>query len=110
MEAVAFARRQGLPMGMLGDLRLAVSEAVANAVMHAYEDDDPEQVVRLEAVVEDGFLVVTVSDDGRGLRTKPSLGQGLGLGLIASSTADFQIERRKPRGTQIRMRFVLDRT
>jgi stage II sporulation protein AB (anti-sigma F factor) len=107
-RVVAFARRHGAPEDALGHIRLAVSEAIGNAVMHAYEDDDDPKTIQIGAKVEDGFLTVVVTDTGHGIRSKPSKGQGLGLGLIASSTADFAIDRREPRGTRVRMRFVLD--
>ena len=45
---------------------LAVSEAVTNAVMHAYCDREPG-AVRIFASVAEGALVVIVSDDGPGM-------------------------------------------
>ena len=40
-EVTEYAQRVGVADGRLGDIRLAVSEAVTNAVLHAYRDRDP---------------------------------------------------------------------
>lgn len=103
---VDLAKAHGADERMLGDIRLAVSEAVANVVMHAYEDGE-EGCVECRARYDDGVLEVIISDEGHGIRTKPSTGQGLGLGLVARVTSDFSIGRRPPRGTEVRMCFVL---
>jgi anti-sigma regulatory factor (Ser/Thr protein kinase) len=103
---VRFACAHGATSVALGDLRLAVTEAVGNAVMHAYETGE-QGVVHVNAGVADGILEVTVADEGHGIRAKSSSGQGLGLALVASTTAEFSIAARRPRGTEVRMRFVL---
>jgi len=101
-----FARAQGAGPTTLGSIRLAVSEAVANVVMHAYEPGEEGQV-HLRAAAVNGNLQVIVYYEGHGIRTKPSQGQGLGLGLLAQISADLSIRRREPRGTEITMSFVL---
>jgi stage II sporulation protein AB (anti-sigma F factor) len=53
-----------------------VSEAVTNAIVHAYPDGAPGQV-RLEAWLDDELLTVVVADDGVGMssgRGSPGLG------------------------------------
>ena len=59
---------------------LAVTEAVTNAVMHAYRDREPG-TVRIFASVGDGALVVIVSDDGPGMTPRTD-SPGIGLGLF----------------------------
>ena len=49
---------------MILDIALAVTEACANVVRHAYPDGDGE--VEVEAALLDGDLVVCVSDAGWG--------------------------------------------
>lgn len=51
----------------LADVKTAVSEAVTNAVVHAYRDREPGEV-RLEVrLTEKGALRITVTDRGRGI-------------------------------------------
>jgi two-component sensor histidine kinase len=53
-------------------------------------------------------LVVTVSDDGLGMRPNPdSPGLGYGLPLVASLTDEMGIADSPEGGTSIRMRFAL---
>jgi anti-sigma regulatory factor (Ser/Thr protein kinase) len=102
-----FAEGHGVHGQLLGDMRLAVSEAVANVVMHAYAPGARGEV-HLRAVCSGGVLEVVIADDGLGIRNKPSEGQGLGLGILANVTSDFSINQRAEGGTEIRMRFFLD--
>ncbi len=48
---------------LLSDVRLAVTEACSNVVVHAYADDTPGPLEVL-AAVEDGALTVVVRDGG----------------------------------------------
>jgi anti-sigma regulatory factor (Ser/Thr protein kinase) len=71
-----FAAAAGLEDERIDAVRLAVSEAVSNAVIHAYPDRDGE--VHVSAAVTPRELQVLVIDRGRGLRA-PSQNPGLGL-------------------------------
>jgi anti-sigma regulatory factor (Ser/Thr protein kinase) len=103
-----FAEEQGAHGRLLDDIARAVSEAVGNVVMHAYEPGEPGEV-HVQAHVDDAVLEIVVADEGRGLRLGESPGMGLGLGMIAASAADFRISQRDPCGTQVWMRFLLPR-
>lgn len=103
-----FARRHGVGDRDRHRIALAVTEAAANVVMHAYL---PRQqgTIGYVADLEDGDLQVIVSDEGEGLRTtSQSPGLGMGLNLIAAMTSDFSIAEREHRGLDVWMRFVLD--
>jgi anti-sigma regulatory factor (Ser/Thr protein kinase) len=83
---------------------LTVSEAVGNAVRHAYpgRQDGP---VEVEAEVEDDDLVVYVRDQGVGIENR-SADPGLGLGMvIMRQLARFAIAARPGGGTQVSLRF-----
>jgi serine/threonine-protein kinase RsbW len=87
-------------------VKLATSEAITNAVLHAYRDDPGE--IHVAAAVTAGELWVLVADDGAGLRPHAdSPGLGVGLALIAQATDDFSVVRRAGVGTELRMRFRL---
>jgi serine/threonine-protein kinase RsbW/stage II sporulation protein AB (anti-sigma F factor) len=109
--AVGFAAANGVPDALLGDLRLAISEAVTNAVVHAFRHREQPGTVTVSVDVRPyDMAVVVVRDDGMGMsRRSDSPGLGLGLALIAS-LAD-QVEHRSPpdgAGFELWMRFRLD--
>jgi serine/threonine-protein kinase RsbW/stage II sporulation protein AB (anti-sigma F factor) len=111
-ESVTQARRAVRPLAVRAGadvhaISVCVSEAVANAVFHAYRDRAVGDV-RIAAEVVDGQLEVRVEDDGMGIVPRPdSPGMGLGLPLIASWADHLEIESVDP-GTRIVMRFALD--
>jgi anti-sigma regulatory factor (Ser/Thr protein kinase) len=85
---------------------LAVTEAVGNAVIHAFRDAEDGRVFLRARLEPRGPLTVTVEDDGDGMRPNPaSPGLGLGLSLIGSVAAAFRIERLDAGGTRVTMRF-----
>jgi serine/threonine-protein kinase RsbW/stage II sporulation protein AB (anti-sigma F factor) len=98
-----FARAHGADPG---DVALAVSEAVSNAVVHGFRDRDPGRV-DIRALVEGDRVVVSVSDDGVGVTPNPqSPGLGLGLALIGSLADGVELRRNgRPSGTTLIMRF-----
>ena len=94
----------------LEEIRLAVSEALTNAVVHAYRGDEPGQF-QVTAAVASGELWVLISDDGRGLHAgHASRGLGIGLSLISGLSDDFAIVNRASGGTEVQMRFDLKRS
>jgi anti-sigma regulatory factor (Ser/Thr protein kinase) len=103
-ELTAYASQVGVPEDQLDRIRLAVSEAVTNAVRHAYRDTSGQ--VHITATATDGELWVLVADEGCGHQT-PAINPGLGWGLalIAEACDDFTLAERSEGGTQARMRF-----
>jgi anti-sigma regulatory factor (Ser/Thr protein kinase) len=84
----AFALESGAGDETAAGVAVSVSEAVTNAVRHAYDDGRRPGQVRADAWLErangDRTLNVRVSDDGPGMRPRTdSPGLGLGLPLIA---------------------------
>jgi anti-sigma regulatory factor (Ser/Thr protein kinase) len=88
-------------------IALAVSEAVTNAVIHAYVDQArPGDVeVLVERHPGDG-LEIHVCDEGRGMMPRSdSPGLGVGLPLVAKLAQRFRVETRPTGGTAISMVF-----
>jgi len=102
-----FAAGAGIAGQRLEDVRLALSEAVTNAVAYAY-DGVPGEIHLIAAVVS-GELWLVVADDGNGMRTRPNetRGLGLGLGLMAQLSDALTILVRSSGGVEVRMRFDL---
>jgi serine/threonine-protein kinase RsbW len=102
-----FARDAGADSDRLEAIRLAASEAVTNAVMHAY-DAGQKGAVQVSASYVENELWLLVGDSGNGLRPRSnSPGLGLGLALIAQLADEFQIISRGSGGTELRLRFKL---
>ncbi len=105
----AAARVHGLDDVRVEDLRLAVSEAVTNAVRAAPQDTRREIVVRTGPTAEGDFQVV-VQGTGRAPVPADVEGEGpvteLGLTLI-SGLADH-VEFSDDHGGQLRMVFAAD--
>ena len=103
---VAVAREAGAEADQLEAVALAVSEALTNAVVHAYPDGSGEILV--SAWAANSELVVVIADDGRGLQPHSARsGLGVGLGLIATLSDGFEIVQRPSGGTEVQMRFCL---
>lgn len=106
--AARFAEANDFDPEVLRRVRLSVSEAISNVVLHAHgpsDDDRPHLVVRAEC--EEKGLVVLVCDSGSGMRARDdSPGLGLGLGLMASSCDELAIDPAPGGGTVVRMSFV----
>ena len=101
---VDFAELHGV--GVAPDVALAVSEAITNAVLHAYREEQAGPM-RVVACAEPDRLVVVVRDYGCGMRPNPhSPGLGLGLAVIGRVATELNIERPDAGGgTRIRMCF-----
>ncbi len=100
------AAEAGAPPERVDAVRLAASEAITNAVRHAYRRGGG--MVHLTAAVVSGELWILVADDGCGMQVRSdSPGLGLGLGLISQECDDLTILTRASGGTEVRMRFNL---
>jgi anti-sigma regulatory factor (Ser/Thr protein kinase) len=105
-----FASEAGAAGGTVENISLAVSEAITNAVVHAYTDEPEPGAVRITAVVEAGWIHITVGDDGRGMVPRlDSPGLGLGLPLISQTADAFDVHHAESGGTELRMSFRLSR-
>jgi anti-sigma regulatory factor (Ser/Thr protein kinase) len=93
---------------LLSDVRLAVTEACSNVVVHAYAEEEPPGPLEVLATLGDDTLTVIVRDKGPGIAPHPdSPGLGLGLPLIASLTESVQLGRDEQERTEVCMTFSL---
>ena len=96
----------------LADLRLAVTEAAANACRHAYADGQGDVTIQL-TLSDDQQLEVVVEDDGPGFESESvaewraeELGEdGMGLAIIRAIAEDVEIGPRES-GSGTRLRFT----
>ena len=101
-EVAKLARRVG---ARVDDVRIAVSEAVANCIVHAYRDGK-RGTIRVTGRLQRDRLLVTVADDGIGMT--PNLGNPglkLGIPLITKLCDDVRFSS-SDRGTLVSMSFA----
>jgi anti-sigma regulatory factor (Ser/Thr protein kinase) len=108
-DVVERAREAGVRQGMLDDIRLAVSEACANAVLHAWvTGTQAAEAFATSTATDDGHFEVWVADEGRGATpATPNSGAGLGLSLMEQLSQRLELGVLPEGGTQVYMRFAL---
>lgn len=112
LALTGLAQARGLDSDTIGDLKLALTEAVSNSVRHAYGTPGEGQVdIRYE--LRSDRIVVEVVDDGAGFDPEEApafdgdeLSEGgLGIAIIRTIADDIEIESR-PGVQGSRLRFV----
>jgi len=112
--AAAFAAQLDPTVEELGDLRTAVSEAVTNAIVHAYPESIGRIVLRLR-VLDENTLELSVRDWGRGIENVPQAmtplyttggaeRSGMGFTIMGSFTDSLRVRSSPGKGTTVTMR------
>ncbi|NLT96517.1 MAG: anti-sigma F factor [Clostridia bacterium] len=94
----------------LEEIKVAVSEAVSNAIIHGYQNK-PDGIVGVEAKIKDGLLEITVNDWGVGIEdieqamaptfsTDPDR-MGLGFVFMKSFMDSVHVESEVGKGTKV---------
>jgi anti-sigma regulatory factor (Ser/Thr protein kinase) len=103
-----FAEALSVDEQTLADIKLAITEACTNVVIHAYEDGE-DGSLEVDASIDDRRLTVVIRDRGRGIVPRPdSPGLGLGLPLIATLAESLELGKDDADHTEVRMTFALD--
>jgi serine/threonine-protein kinase RsbW len=110
LTGIARLRPEPLRQEVLGDLKLALTEACTNSVRHAYAGG--EGTVEILYELHDDKLVIEVVDEGEGFEppTAPSnaladeeLSEGgLGIAIIEALADEFEIRERAQGGSFLR--------
>ena len=106
---VAHAEKLGIARAGIADLKTVVSEACANVVRHAYEEEDEAGTLEVALNPEADELNMVVRDFGGGIRPVssddlPTL--RLGLPIIGALSSSFNLVSVLSRGTEITIRFA----
>jgi serine/threonine-protein kinase RsbW len=110
LTGLARVRGEPFPQEVLGDLKLALTEACTNSVRHAYSDGDG--VVEILYELHSDRLVVEVSDHGEGFEPSEASRRalegdglsegGLGIAIIEALADEFEISERAEGGSHLR--------
>ena len=115
----AFASQLDPTLDELGDIKTAVSEAVTNAIVHAYPDRIGKIAVRAR-ILEGGTLELTVHDWGCGIgdvaqareplyTTGGEERSGMGFTIMESFMDQLKVRSKLGKGTVVTMRRTLAR-
>jgi serine/threonine-protein kinase RsbW len=110
LTGIARLGAEPFPQELLGDLKLALTEACTNSVRHAYAG--AEGTVEILYELHSDRLVVEVSDRGNGFVPPVQLGGvleaddlaegGLGIAIIEALADEFEISERAEGGSHLR--------
>lgn len=112
MLASTLGAQLDLPINELEELKVAVSEAVSNAIIHGY-GNNPDAFVTLELEASSEKIIIRVIDKGCGIpdvkqamqasfSTDPER-MGLGFIFMQSFMDDLQVESEINNGTKVVM-------
>lgn len=117
MVISAFLMRVNPTLSVVSEVRTAVSEAVTNAVVHAY--DAPDGRILLRACIDGDVLTLEVEDFGRGIAdveeamqpfftTQPDQERtGMGFALMQSFMDVVRVQSAPDCGTVVHMEKTL---
>ena len=109
----AFASQLEPKIEELADIKTAVSEAVTNCIIHAYENRIG--IVRMSAQLKENEIIIEISDHGKGIEnieaakeplytTKPNLERsGMGFTIMESFMDNVKVESIVGLGTRVTM-------
>ena len=109
-----FAAQLDPTLEELGDIKTAVSEAVTNAIVHAYPDTLGKIVVKAK-ILDGNILEVTVRDWGKGIADVEQARQplyttggeersGMGFTIMESFMDKLSVRSAEGKGTKVTMR------
>ena len=119
VAVAAFLTQLNPTLEEVADVKTAVSEAVTNVIIHAY--DREEEKVLVHCWIEDEPLWIEVIDHGRGIAdvaqameplytTRPELERsGMGFSFMEAFMDEVQVESELGKGTIVRMKKIIGR-
>ena len=110
----AFASQLDMTLTELGDVKTAVSEAVTNAIVHAYPEGLGTVSLRVR-ILEGDVLEVQVKDKGRGIEDVEKAREplfttggedrsGMGFTIMESFMDSLRVKSKPGSGTSVTMR------
>ena len=114
VTVAAFAAQLDPTIEELADIKTAVSEAVTNCIIHAYENK--QGIIKIISRLKENEIIIEISDTGKGIEniniakeplytTKPNLERsGMGFTIMESFMDQVKVLSKKGKGTTVKMR------
>lgn len=111
ITVAAFASQLDPTIEELADIKTAVSEAVTNCIIHAYEHK--QGIIKIHTKLKDNQITIEISDNGKGIEnvdvakeplytTKPNLERsGMGFTIMESFMDSMKVESIVGLGTKV---------
>jgi len=110
VAVAAFASQLDFTLSDLEEIKVVVSEAVGNAIIHGY-NNSPDKTVKIRASLDDQTLTLSIEDNGRGIddvarameagySTDPER-MGLGFVFMQSFTEHMEVNSAPGKGTRV---------
>lgn len=119
IAVAAFSTQLNPTLEEVADIKTAVSEAITNCIVHAYEKET--EVIRIECRNEKRQLIVVVKDYGKGIQdvkkameplftTKPEQDRsGMGFAFMEAFMDQVEVESQPGHGTTVTMKKLIGR-
>ena len=117
ITVAAFAAQLDPTIEEISDIKMAVSEAVTNSIIHGYEEK--EGIVKIECKLFANSIEIEISDNGKGIEnvekarqalytSKPELERsGMGFTIMESFMDEVKIESVLGLGTKVTMKKMI---
>ena len=114
IAVAAFSTQLNPTLEEVADIKTAVSEAITNCIVHAYEKET--EWIRIECSCQERELTVIVRDTGKGIEdvkkameplftTKPEQDRsGMGFAFMEAFMDMLEVESEPGKGTVVRMK------
>jgi stage II sporulation protein AB (anti-sigma F factor) len=110
----AFASQTNCTLDDIEEIKLVVSEAVSNSIIHGYEGRNNEKIEILVSILDDRTMEIIVEDHGKGIEdlqqaleptfsTDPNR-MGLGFTFMKSFMDEMDIKTEPHVGTSVRLK------
>lgn len=120
ITVAAFASQLDPTIEELADIKTAVSEAVTNCIIHAYENR--YGVIKINAKLKGNEIIIQISDNGKGIEnvdiakeplytTKPNLERsGMGFTIMESFMDSMKLESIVGLGTMVTLTKIIKKS
>ena len=118
VAVAAFASQLDPTIEEISDVKTAVSEAVTNAIIHGYNNE--EEIITIEAIIDGTQLTVIISDEGSGIEnlemamqplftSRPDLERsGMGFTVMETFMDSLEVKSEKGKATSIILKKIFN--